>query len=66
MLCLSRREGETVYIGDNIKLTIHRIEGKSVRLTFSAPADVQIDREEIVLARAAQGHCEHLAQITGG
>ena len=54
MLCLSRREGESVFIGENIKLTIHRVEGKSVRLTFSAPSDVRIDREEILMARALQ------------
>jgi carbon storage regulator len=49
MLVLSRREGETVMIGDNIGITITRIEGTAVRLRISAPRDVPVFREEIYL-----------------
>jgi carbon storage regulator len=47
MLVLSRKECESVMIGENIKLTILKIEGKSIRLGFEAPKDIAIHREEI-------------------
>lgn len=47
MLVLSRKECESVMIGENIKLTILKIEGKSIRLGFEAPKDITIHREEI-------------------
>lgn len=47
MLVLSRKECESVMIGENIKLTILKIEGKNIRLGFEAPKDIAIHREEI-------------------
>jgi len=51
MLSLSRREGESVMIGDDVKVTVHRIDGRNVRLSFSAPRNVRVDREEVYHAR---------------
>jgi carbon storage regulator len=47
MLVLSRRRGEEVVIGDDIRLTVVAIRGNQVRLGFTAPPDVPIQREEL-------------------
>ena len=46
MLVLSRRQGEEVVIGDNIRLTVVAIRGTQVRLGITAPPGVAIQREE--------------------
>jgi carbon storage regulator len=47
MLVLTRRTGETVYLGENIKLTMVKVRGGQVRLAIDAPRDVSIRRGEI-------------------
>jgi carbon storage regulator len=47
MLVLSRKLGEEVMIGDNIRLTVVAIRGGQVRLAFRAPPDVSIWRKEL-------------------
>lgn len=47
MLVLSRKQGEVVVIGDNIRLTVAAIRGKQVRLGISAPLHVEVYREEL-------------------
>ncbi len=47
MLVLSRKEGEEVVIGDNIRLTVVAIRGNQVRLGVTAPPDVAIQRDEL-------------------
>lgn len=47
MLILTRREGESLNIGDDIKVTILGIKGNQVRIGIDAPKDVQVHREEI-------------------
>ena len=47
MLVLTRKQGEAVVIGANVRLTVVAISGGSVRLGLSAPADVPILREEL-------------------
>jgi carbon storage regulator len=47
MVVLSRKPGEEVVIGDNIRLTVLAIRGNHVRLRFTAPPDVAIHREEL-------------------
>ena len=44
-LCISRREGQSVYLGDDIVVTVEALSGGSVGLRISAPADVRIHRE---------------------
>jgi carbon storage regulator len=48
MLVLSRKPGEEVVIGDNIRLTVVAIRGNQVRLGFTAPPEVSIKREELL------------------
>lgn len=46
MLVLSRKEGETVVIGDGIRVTVFRIAGNRVTIGIQAPNEVRIVREE--------------------
>ncbi len=47
MLVLSRRLGETLIIGDDVKITVLGISGNQVRLGIAAPKDVSVHREEV-------------------
>ena len=47
MLVLCRRPGQEIVIGDNIRVTIVSIRGNQVRLGFTAPHEVPIQREEL-------------------
>ena len=47
MLVLSRKEGEQLLIGDDIVLTINRINGNRVAIGIEAPRDVRILRGEL-------------------
>lgn len=47
MLVLSRRLGETLIIGDDIKITVLGISGNQVRLGIAAPKEVTVHREEV-------------------
>ena len=49
MLVLTRKPGESLYIGDDIKVTLHGIRGNQVRIGVEAPPSVRIYREEIYL-----------------
>lgn len=48
MLILSRRPGDTVLIGDGIRVVVIECDRRGVRLGIEAPADVSILRGEIV------------------
>lgn len=47
MLVLTRKPGESVTIGDNIKITVIDVKGRQVRIGVEAPRDMTIHREEI-------------------
>ncbi len=47
MLILTRRLGESITIGDNIKISVLGVHGRQVRLGIDAPPDVVVHREEI-------------------
>jgi carbon storage regulator len=47
MLILTRRVGETVIVGDNVRVTVVGLNGNQVRLGIDAPKDVEVHREEI-------------------
>ena len=47
MLILTRKIGESILIGDNIRVTILEIRGKQIRVGIDAPADIVVLREEI-------------------
>ena len=49
MLVLTRKENESLVIGENIKLTILAVKGSQVRVGIDAPREVPIQRQELLL-----------------
>ena len=47
MLVLTRNAGETIVIGDDVRVTVLSIKGTQVRLGIIAPDNVSIHREEV-------------------
>lgn len=47
MLVMSRKEGEEILIGNNIRIMLVRIEGDKVRIGVTAPHDVAVHRKEV-------------------
>ncbi|MEY7998813.1 carbon storage regulator CsrA [Clostridium sp. Mt-5] len=47
MLVISRKKGESFLIGDNIEITVSKIEEGTVKLSISAPRDITILRKEL-------------------
>jgi carbon storage regulator len=54
MLILSRKVGETIYIGDDVKVTVTGVIGGTVRIGIQAPRHIPINREEVA-ERIARG-----------
>lgn len=49
MLILTRKSGESITIGDEIKIQVIEIKGKQVRLGIDAPKKYSIHREEVYI-----------------
>jgi carbon storage regulator len=47
MLYLTRKVGDSVVIDDNIEVTVVEVRGKTVKLGFTFPEDVQVLRREL-------------------
>ena len=47
MLVLTRKIGESIIIGDDIKIIIVENRGSQVKIGIDAPRDVPVHREEI-------------------
>jgi carbon storage regulator len=50
MLILTRKLGESIAIGDDIKITFLDIKGKQLRIGIEAPKHVSVHRDEIYQA----------------
>jgi carbon storage regulator len=72
MLILTRKVGESVTIGDKIKVYVIEIKGRQVRLGIEAPPDTMVHREEIyqrILEEnrlAAEIKMDHFEDLTDG
>lgn len=59
MLVLSRRRGESLWIGADVIVTVVGVNGSRVRVGIEAPSRVAIKRAEIV-ERAAPATCREI------
>jgi len=50
MLVLTRRPGQSIVVGDDVRLVVVRIEGDRVVLGIEAPSDVRVVRAELLRA----------------
>ncbi len=49
MLALTRKNGESIIIGNDIEITILDVKGEQIKLGISAPKAVPVYRKEIYL-----------------
>jgi carbon storage regulator len=49
MLILTRRPGESIYLGDDIKITVLSVQGKQIKIGLEVPDDLPVYREEVYL-----------------
>ncbi len=47
MLVLTRRPGESLFIGDDVIVTVLGVNGGQVRIGIDAPKDIPVHREEV-------------------
>ena len=47
MLILTRRPGESLYVGENIRITVLSLQGKQVKIGLEVPDDMTVYREEV-------------------
>lgn len=67
MLVLSRKQGESIQIAENVMITIAEVRGGRVKLTIDAPKSVRVMRREIELDAKHLMMCdEPLAMAAAG
>lgn len=54
MLVLSRKQQQDIVIGDDIKITVLKVKGNTVRLGIEAPKNVRVVRGELPPKEAPQ------------
>jgi carbon storage regulator len=47
MLVITRRKGEGILIGDNIEITVTKLDDGTVKLAIDAPKEITILRKEL-------------------
>jgi len=47
MLVIGRKKGESLLIGDDVEITIIKIENGSVKIAINAPREISILRKEL-------------------
>lgn len=56
MLILARRPGESLYVGDSIRITVLSLQGKQVKLGIELPDDMIVHREEVYKRVTEENH----------
>ena len=65
MLVLTRSVDQRIFINDNIIVTVVAVNGGRVRLGFTAPESVRIDREEVYKDKLKHGRKNHDGRTNG-
>ena len=47
MLVLTRKEGEGIIIGEDIKISVIELKGGGVRIGIDAPREIKVHRQEV-------------------
>jgi carbon storage regulator len=50
MLVLTRKQNESIMIGDSVEVTVIEVKGEQVKLGITAPKDIKVHRKEVYLA----------------
>ena len=70
MLVLTRKAGESIVIGSEIRITVLEMQGRQIRLGIEAPSEIPVHRGEIYERireeneRAAQGDQQELKALS--
>lgn len=46
-LCVTRKVGQGVTIGNGVEVRVHKVQGGTIRLVIEAPKDVKVLRSEL-------------------
>ena len=66
MLVLSRYKDQSIYIGDDIVVTIVDVRGDRIRLGIEAPSNVPVHRQEIYEAIKREHRDEQVSERSCG
>lgn len=48
MLILTRKKGQEILVGDNIRIVVNRIDRNQVRIGIDCPKNLKILRKEVI------------------
>jgi carbon storage regulator len=65
VLVLTRKVGESITIGDDVKIIVMQIKGKQVRLGIKASPNTVVHREEVYQRIQEENRQAALAQVGG-
>ena len=51
MLVLSRKKGESIVIGEGVRIVVVQVRGDKVRLGIEADKSIVVDREEVKIEK---------------
>ena len=70
MLVLTRKPGESIVIGSEIRVTVLELQGRQIRLGIEAPSEISVHRGEVYERireeneRAARGDQQELKALS--
>ncbi len=64
MLIFTRKNNESLFIGDDIEVTVLAITGNQVRIGINAPKNIDVHREEVYRRIESQNSSNSLSKST--